>query len=109
MCVSIIGPRGVPPQLYASAVAVRPDCIGTKNGAPARALHGRIAIRPYPMLALGFPRGPLTGRPCRVSSPGGGFPRGPLAWRLCRLLPHPAGAPVYLNPAVAAAGRKLDR
>ena len=38
-----------------------------------------------------------------------GSPQGPLTWRLCRLLPHPAGAPVYLNPAGAATGRKLDR
>jgi hypothetical protein len=96
MCVYILCPLGVTRQLYASAVAGGGPWLPER--APARTVYGRIAIRPYPMPALGSPRGPL-------------------AWRPCRLLPHPAGAPVYsktldlsgLNPADVASDRNLYR
>lgn len=108
MCVSIVGPLGVPLQLYAFALAGGGP-LPPKNGAPAGTLRGLPSAerRPHPNACPGIPARPAYGASLPRFLTRRGFPQGPLAWRLCRLLPHPAGAPVYsktlnlsgLNPA----------
>ena len=89
MCISIIGPLGVPLQLYASALAGGGPWL-PEYGAPARTVKPKLR-----MLALGFPRGPAYRAPLPLaSSPGRGFPRGPLIWRLCRVSSPGRGARV---------------